>query len=182
MVYYSRSRGIWWGLLLIIISLSACGPTISEEVRRQVRTDLTFPTVFNDPDSFRGQTVMFNGMILESINTPDGTLLTVLQEPVDYYGRPHDPDKSAGRFMVMDSRYLDVAVYAPGRAVSIVGVVDGSRTLPLGKTQYRYPLLKTKEIYLWKAHSTASIGLGVSSSVFDGRATDMPLTPYGWPW
>jgi outer membrane lipoprotein len=58
-------------------------------------------------------------------------------------------DKTEGRFLALDSRYLDVYVYAQGREVTVAGEVLGKRTLPLDTTEYTYPLIRVKELYLW---------------------------------
>lgn len=138
-----------WPILFALAAISSCGPVISEGVRQQASLGLTFEEVFQDPKKHLGRVVIFSGVILEGVNTKDGTLLTVLHLPAGPGGRPKDADKSAGRFLALDSRYLDVAIYSRGRAVTVAGEVAGRRILPLGEIQYKYPLLKVKELYLW---------------------------------
>lgn len=167
-----RSINIWWGVLSIIMAVTACGPVISNEVRREVRPEITFEALLKDPDRYKDQVVMFSGTILEAVNTPEGTLLTVLQHPTDVYGRPQDTDRSSGRFLAADPRFLDVAIYAPGRAVTVAGTVEGARSLPLGQIHYQYPVLKAKDIYLWRPRPMVTFGLGFSSQFFDGRTPD----------
>ena len=58
-------------------------------------------------------------------------------------------DESEGRFLALDSRYLDVNVFAKGRAVTVGGEVREKRVLPLDEIEYAYPLIYAKEIYLW---------------------------------
>lgn len=135
--------------MVLLLLMVGCAPVISKQVREQVRPDLTFKEVLNDPERYKGQMILLSGVILESQNTPEGTLLQVLQHPAGFRGKPKDTDESEGRFLALDSRYLDMYVYAKGRAVTIAGEVQGKRTLPLDKTEYTYPLIYVKELYLW---------------------------------
>ena len=82
-------------------------------------------------------------------NTKEGTLITVLQRPAGFRGKPKDVDESEGRFLALDSRYLDPTIFEKDRAVTIAGEVQEKRTLRLGETDYVYPLIDIKEVYLW---------------------------------
>ena len=88
-------------------------------------------------------------MIVSSKNAREGTLLEILQKPSDRRGKPKDVDESGGRFLALYQGYLDVAIYRPGRKVTIGGEISGKRVLPLGEINYTYPLITVKEIYLW---------------------------------
>jgi outer membrane lipoprotein len=114
-----------------------------------VKPDLTFREVLNDPERYKDQMVILSGVIIETKNTKEGTLLTVLQRPAGFRGKPKDVDESEGRFLALDIRYLDVNVFAKGRVVTVGGEVQGKRVLPLDEIEYAYPLIYVKEIYLW---------------------------------
>lgn len=136
-------------IFLGLLSVIGCAPVISKQIREQVRPDITFKDVLQDPDRYKDQVVIFSGIIIDSKNTKEGTLLTVLQRPADHLGKPKDTDETGGRFLALDSRFQDVSVFTAGRAVTVGGIVLGKRTLPLGEIQYTYPLIYVKEIYLW---------------------------------
>lgn len=129
--------------------MTSCAPVISKQIREQVRPDLTFGEVLNDPERCKGQMIILSGIIIETENTKEGTLLQILQRPAGFRGKPKDVDETGGRFLALDSRYLDVTVFSKGRAVTIAGEVQGKRTLSLGEIEYTYPLIYVKEIYLW---------------------------------
>ncbi len=157
--------------LVLLLFMVGCAPVISKQVRDQVRPDITFSAVLNDPESYKGQMIVLSGIVLKTENTKEGTLLQILQRPAGFRGKPKDVDETGGRFLALDSRYLDVNVFTEGRAVTIAGEVQGKRTLPLDKTEYTYPLISVKELYLWPAtrdygspHSSVHIGLGVGHS------------------
>jgi len=141
----------YFGVVLISLlgGLTACAPIISENIRNQVDPGLDFSEVLADPEQYKGEMVVFGGIVLEGVNTKEGTLLTILQRPTASNGRPLDVDESAGRFLALDARFLDVAVYSPGRVLTVAGRVAGRRVRPLGEIEYTYPLIKAEEIYLW---------------------------------
>jgi outer membrane lipoprotein len=136
-------------LIVLLLSITTCAPVISKQLREQVRPGVTFNDVLKDPERYQGQMVILSGVIIEAKNTREGTLLQVLQRPAGFRGKPKDIDETEGRFLALDSRYLDVYVYAKGREVTVAGEVQGKRILPLDKTEYTYPLIYVKEIYLW---------------------------------
>ncbi|KXK29847.1 MAG: lipoprotein [Candidatus Brocadia sinica] len=136
-------------LFVVLFLTAGCAPVISKQIRDRARPDVTFKDVLNDPERYKGQMIIFSGVIIEARNTAEGTLLQVLQRPAGFRGRPKEVDETEGRFLALDSRYLDMYVYEKGRDVTIAGEVWGKKILPLDKTEYTYPLIHVKEIYLW---------------------------------
>jgi outer membrane lipoprotein len=91
----------------------------------------------------------------------------ILQKPVDLVGQPKDVDRSEGRFLALYNGFLDVAVYAKGREVTVAGEVKEKRVLPLGEIEYSYPLIHVRELHLWP-----------------DRSKEKPIPPPYWnyPW
>ncbi len=81
---------------IVLLLMTGCTPVISKQVREHVRPDITFTEVLNDPERYKGQMMLLSGVILESQNTPEGTLLKVLQHPAGFRGKPKDTDESEG--------------------------------------------------------------------------------------
>lgn len=157
--------------VVVLLFVTSCAPVISQQIRDQVRPDITFNAVINDPEGYKEQMIILSGIVLKTENTKEGTLLQVLQRPAGFRGKPKDVDETSGRFLALDSRYLDVNVFTEGRAVTIAGEIQGKRTLPLDKTEYTYPLISVKELYLWPdtgryndPYSSVHIGFGVGYS------------------
>ncbi len=136
--------------LPLFFLMSGCAPVISKELRDQVAREITFREVREDPDAYKGKLVLWGGVIIGAKNVKEGTLIEVLQRPTDRSGRPKDVDESDGRFMALYDGYLDVAIYAQGRGVTVAGEVQGKRVQPLGEIEYQYPLIAIKEIDLVK--------------------------------
>lgn len=144
-------------ILAILIGLAfiatGCAPVISKGLRAQVDKEIRFEEVIQNPDAYQGKVVLWGGVIIGAKNQKEGTLIEILQKPTGMDGRPKDVDLSAGRFLAIYDGYLDVAIYAQGREVTVAGEIMGKRGLPLGEIEYTYPLLSVKEIHLWPLKS-----------------------------
>jgi outer membrane lipoprotein len=143
--------GLFWLILLLI---SGCGPVISEQVRRDTDLALPFKEVLQAPSVFKGRKVIWGGEIIEALNKKEGdTQVVVLQTPLTGRGEPKEAKKSEGRFIFQASTYLDPQVYKKGRQVTVAGEIIGEETRPVGEMNYRYPVIKSREIYLWEDYS-----------------------------
>jgi len=127
----------------------SCAP-FSQEMMRQVDESLTFREVQKDPQPFGGKTVLWGGVIVDTANRKDETLIHVMQTELDYEKRPKNLDSSGGRFLVRYNGFLDPVIYSKGREITVAGEVVGKDVLPLGAIQYAYPVLLAKEIRLWE--------------------------------
>lgn len=156
------------GILIACALLLASGCAVmSKDLRREAEKDLSFSDVFKEPEAHKGKVVILGGVIVDSKNTKDGTLLEVLQKPLDMVGEPRDVDQSGGRFLALYDGFFDVAIYTKGREVTVGGVVQGKRVMPLGEIQYTYPVLSVREIYLWPEMSKERLS---------------PYPYWGYPW
>jgi outer membrane lipoprotein len=144
-------RKIFCTIVLLSFIPVGCASVISKELRKEVAKDITFKKIIEDTDSYKGKIVLIGGIILDSKNTKEGTLIEILQKPADAQGRPKDVDESDGRFLALYDGYLDVAIYNRGREIVVAGQIKGKRVLPLGEIDYAYPLVSIKEIHLFKA-------------------------------
>jgi outer membrane lipoprotein len=136
--------------LPLFFLMSGCAPVISKELRDQVAPEITFREVHEDPDAYKGKLVLWGGVIIGAKNLKEGTLIEVLQRPTDRRGRPKDVDESDGRFLALYDGYLDVAIYAQGRGVTVAGEIKGKTVQTLDEIEYKYPLIAIKEIHLVK--------------------------------
>jgi outer membrane lipoprotein len=136
-------------LVCVLFFVNGCAPPISKQLREQVSEELTLKVVLKEPDAYKGKNVLWSGVIINSVNLKEGTMIEVLQKPADMQGKPKDVDESEGRFLALYHGYLDVAIYNEGRKVTVAGEVQGKRIQPLGEIDYTYPLISAREIHLW---------------------------------
>ncbi|MHC1742163.1 MAG: Slp family lipoprotein [Syntrophobacteraceae bacterium] len=136
-------------LLVLWGALTGCAHVISYDLREKARGDLSFSAVLQNPDSYRDETVVWGGKIIETVNLEGSTEIKVLQMPLDYYGMPISEELTAGRFIARATGYLDNQIYRTGRWLTVGGQIVGLETQPLGERQYTYPVVAVKEIHLW---------------------------------
>ena len=140
-------------VLLLIILLPGCAPVISKSLRAQVDLSLHFSEVFQNPKAYEGKIVIWGGEVIKTINQKDGTtLVEVLQRPLNRMERPKVTKPSGGRFLILFREYLDSFIFGEGTRITVAGEILGERLRPLGEMEYRYPLILSKEIYLWEYH------------------------------
>ncbi len=136
-------------ILLAVGSAISCAP-LSREIMDRVDTTLTFQDIQKNPDAYRGKTVLWGGVIVETNNKQQETLIKVRQTELDYQKRPIHLDRSLGRFLIRQPGFLDPAIYSAGREITVAGEVAGKEVQPLGNSQYAYPTVAAKELYLWE--------------------------------
>jgi outer membrane lipoprotein len=150
--------------LVAILGVAGCAPPFAKETLEKVDQSISFRELQRAPDTFKGRWVMLAGVIIESRNTKEGTSIMVLQRPMDHRGRPYETDVTEGRFIITTDRFLDAAVYQRGRRIAVVAEVAGGKILPLGESEYQYPVVVAKELHLWEPSSGPQFFFGVGVS------------------
>ena len=133
--------------ILFFLTIS-CAP-FSQEVMKEVDRDIPFPEVLKNPEAFRGKGVLWGGVIVETVNRQEDSLVVVMQTELDFQKRPKDLDRSPGRFIARRSGFLDPAIFGKGREVTVAGTVAGREERPVGQVLYAYPLVDALDIRLW---------------------------------
>jgi outer membrane lipoprotein len=123
---------------------------ISGQVKEKARVDVPFSTIKGNVDKYKGEVFILGGIIVETKNTEEGTIIEVVHTDVDSLGYIIDPDRSSGRFMVIEKGYLDPMIFKKRRQITVAAELIGSRVKKIGEIEYVYPLFELKEIYLWK--------------------------------
>ena len=134
----------------LLIMLNACTPVISPQLMDRVDRNLTYSLLASQPDESRGKIVLLGGTIVQTVPKPKETEIEVVQKQVSSSGEPYLTDKSEGRYLVVVDRFLDPAIYRPGRDITVAGEVQGSVLRRLGEIDYRYPVIAALELHLWK--------------------------------
>lgn len=139
-------RILWPGLLIFF--LSSCFP-FAKELRQQIDPTLNFLQIKKDPAAHKGKKILLGGVIIETKNRIEETILLVRQTELDFEKRPKNLDQSSGRFMLKYKGFLDPHIFQEGREITVIGEIEGKEILPLGEHSYIYPVLRAKEIKLW---------------------------------
>jgi len=95
-------------LLLLPLFLSGCAHVISKDLRNTADLSLTLAHVRQNPEAYKGKTVVWGGEIIRTENQSDGmTLIEVFQRPLNFRGGPKETVASEGRFLALVDKYLD---------------------------------------------------------------------------
>jgi len=136
-------------LFFALGGFTGCAPALSKQLREEAGNPVPFEALLRRTDDYKGRIVIVGGYILETLNEPEGSWLTVLQSPLDSQNRPESSDLSQGRFLVWSTEFLDPVVYSKERRITVGGQVIGSQQRKLGSLTYQYPVVEAREIHLW---------------------------------
>mgnify|MGYP001078022557 CR=1 FL=1 len=114
-------------LILALFSLilaTACAP-FPQNLMRDAQLAVSVSDVQKEPDRYRGEVVIWGGVVIDALNRRDETVLKVMQTDLDFQKRPTNTARSPGRFLVRCKGFLDPYIYSKGREITIAGVFIG---------------------------------------------------------
>lgn len=141
-----KLRVLGVGALLLF---QGCTYAISPDLASRADKNISFETIENDPETYKGKLVILGGTIVQTANIKQNTMLEVEQKPLDYWGKPKRTQRPGGRFKVLYTGYLNAMVYAPGREITVAAEVEGSRSKALGDNESGILIVLSKELKLW---------------------------------
>ena len=123
-----------------------------------------------EPHTYQSKQVLWGGVIISSRNVQQGSELEVLAHPLDRNLKPDDAAEALGRFIAFERGYLETLDYAPGRLVTLVGVVERTEQRSVGEALYTYPVITISQLHIWpeqdaSGESRVRFGIGVGVSV-----------------
>ncbi|MCQ8129848.1 Slp family lipoprotein [Methylomonas rivi] len=134
--------------VMLALVLSGCASHIPLTVRKAPTPNPTLADALAQAEPLK-QPVRWGGTILAVVNHPNDTEIEILAKKLGRYGKPSDGDDTQGRFLARVDGFLDPAVYAQGRLVTVFGLIDALVERNVGEKPYRYPLIKAQSQYLW---------------------------------
>jgi len=154
------------GLALALLAGCATAP-FPESVMRSVNRALTVAELRQDSGAYQGQRVIVGGDIISTQPRAGLTEVELLTHPLGNGDEPRHTDQSDGRVLIRTNQFLDPAVYARDRRLTVVGPVVGAEERRIGELPYRYPIIEGEYIKLWPRDPPA--------------AQFYPSYPWGWP-
>lgn len=141
-------------LTLLLISLAilstGCVTVISEQSRKLVDTDAPFKVIKQAPEAYIGKHLLLGGRIANVRNSAEGAQLEIVQFDLSSRGYPEETFISHGRFLALNSSYMDPLVYRRGMLITLVGEIKGKKTMRLDDLDYTYPVLAMREWHIWR--------------------------------
>lgn len=141
-----------WFAVFSTMLLAACASAPSFDVKN-VNTSVTPNEAVPKISTLQGSRVLWGGVILNSKNLETGTHLEILAYPLNGRHRPRVDRDSVGRFIVEHSSYLETVDYAPGRELSLIGVVAGTKEGKIDAATTIYPAVTAEQMHLWPKDS-----------------------------
>jgi outer membrane lipoprotein len=179
----------WLGLGLAVL-LGGCASAFPGEVMRTVDTGIAADDLRRDPAAYKGARVIVGGEILSTQPKPGETEIELLARRLRDGDAPERSDRSPGRLLLRSPDFLDPAVYAPGRRITVIGTVAGLEERKVGELPYRYPVIAVERIRLWPQEVAQYgtyypwVGWPYGPYYYDPYylGPRSRLSPYGWWW
>jgi outer membrane lipoprotein len=138
-----------WLLVGLGLLLAGCASAFPDEVMRTVDRSITVDELRRDPAGHKGARVIVGGEILSTQPRQGQTEIEMLARRLRDGGSPERSDRSPGRVLLRTADFLDPAIYAAGRRITVVGTVNGAEERKVGELPYRYPVIDVERIRLW---------------------------------
>jgi outer membrane lipoprotein len=168
-----RSR-LWVVIACLVLTGMGCTHVVSETLRQQAQPPVPFAELRANPEALKGRTVIMGGEILQTTNLRDATRIEVLQRPLNVSESPQLTDATGGRFMALCNEYLDPAVYAQHRRITVAGQVMGTYEGKVGEADYSYPLISCEETHVFPSAATELLKYAANPWWYP--------RPYYYPW
>lgn len=135
-------------IIVATLLLGACS-TVPEKISSPATSPVTVSQAAKTPSEVKGKTIRWGGTIAKVENRQQTTRVEIVARELYDDGEPKKSDQSLGRFMADIKGFLDPAIYAVGRNLTVVGPLNGTTQGKLGEMNYTYPLVDAKSYYLW---------------------------------
>lgn len=96
-----------------------------------------------------GQIGRWGGQIVGVTNLADKTRIEILSKPLGDTTRPRDTDRNHGRFAAYFPGFLEPALYAQGREITVLGRIGAMESGQVGESDYRFTTLEAQSHKLW---------------------------------
>lgn len=137
-------------IMSLAVLAASCAHVISQDIRQTAVQGVPFGEVRDNIGKYRDMVFIWGGFIVKTEATDRKTVVEVVQNPLDSFGRVVDTDVSQGRFLAEYPGRLDPMIFKNERLVTVAGRLVGSRKQAIDGREYLYPVLEVIEIHLWK--------------------------------
>lgn len=142
---------IWYLLTLsLVLIIQGCATLPKEFSEIPVKKDITLSQVLSSPENYKNLNVLWGGKIVNCLNKENSTILEMVEFPLDQDGKPKADTDSEGRFLVETPKFLDCAIYTPGRLITVAGIFKELKDGKIGEKPYKFPVVEGKAFHLWK--------------------------------
>lgn len=136
-------------MVAVVVMLSACSavPDTLQVANEDALVD--YGAALEAPAAAVDKTARWGGVIAEVQNSDTGTVIEVVNFPLNSWGRPIPGDQSSGRFRAKLTGFVDPMVYTQGSEVTFTGTIGAAEKGTIGEYNYLFPVLNVTAKYLW---------------------------------
>ncbi|HKN87892.1 MAG TPA: Slp family lipoprotein [Nitrospiraceae bacterium] len=146
-----RAQVCCCAVLLFLLSGCTADLVLPPSLDQQLDHTVTFITLREHPDAYRGRLIALGGKVLHATRLKDRTEIEVLHLPLNNVHLPRASlTETQGRFLAFQKEFLDPALFPDGTRVTLVGEVSGATVKALGEMSYSYPTLEIKYLKIWE--------------------------------
>jgi outer membrane lipoprotein len=164
-------------VVMLVALLGGCAGGVPAPIAGAPPGDPPLAAVRAAPQQYAGAEVRWGGQIVGVRNETEATQIEVVERRLDADGRPRAEDRSAGRFLARVAGFLDPAIYAAGRELTVRGQLAGTVERAIDEFRYTYPLVQAEHVQLWPERPPPL----PAYPYYDPFWYD-PWYPWGWPY
>lgn len=152
-------------LIISIFLITACASSPKFDTK-QVDFSLSPAAVIQDLKAHQNKQVLWGGVIINTNNLKQDTVIELLAYPLDSSHLPLRDEKPLGRFLIQHTGFLEPSEHAQGRMITVLGKVDRLQKGNVGESVYLYPVIHSQQLHLWPVDSGQSktrfsFGIGI---------------------
>lgn len=140
-------------VLLLASLLAAACAGLPPAVEHAPAIQIGYEQANRDITQYQDTPVRWGGVIIDVENEENSSLIQVVFYPLDFTGRPQLHKTGEGRFVIKSAEFLDPAVYAKDKEITVAGVISGKIERTVGKRTIHVPLISATAIHLWPTQS-----------------------------
>lgn len=168
-------------VLLCLSLIGACASPVPKAVRETPQPQLGLAEARSGSAAV-GARVRWGGTIAKVENRAGETWVEIVERPLGDDGKPRAGAVTRGRFLARMPGFLDPSEYAPGRLLTVTGVLDESVTRNIGEFPYTFAVVKADAHYLWPRRE-ARQGQYIDSYPYYPYYADPFWSPFWYdPW
>ena len=99
--------------------------------------------------AYQNQLVTWGGVILDTHTKQNMTEIIILSKRLTDSTGPVEQDESLGRFIAQTRDFLDPALYAKNKEITVHGRILRQENRKVGEYEYSYPIVTVESLYLW---------------------------------
>lgn len=136
-------------LVVLVVLLSGCASQIPLQIREAPAGSPALEQVRGQVPHYLGAQVRWGGTLVAVENRSAETWLEVVARPLQADGRPVEDGPSSGRFLARYNGFLDPVIFTKGRAITLVGAIEGEQQRPIDEYTYNFPVMGIESHFLW---------------------------------